>query len=70
MLVDQCHSFMHQFSLQYGAFDFILDQIEYSEPVFLECNPAGEFSFLDDLLDNRPSSLLGKLLVEFALDQR
>lgn len=65
-IINRALSYLGHFGLHYGAFDFILDDRHENAPVFLECNPAGEFGFLDDLLDKQPSSLLGELLVSLA----
>ena len=62
--VDRCRCFLRRFSLEYGAFDFITHPDMSIEPVFLECNPAGEYGFLDGILDNQPSILIGQQLVE------
>jgi len=57
-------SFAQSFGLDYGAFDFILQSDTDQDPVFLECNPAGEFGFLDDVLDHEPSRAIGRLLTQ------
>lgn len=46
-LVDLCRRYRESFSLEYAAFDFMIDD----EVWFLEANQAGEFSFLDRSLD-------------------
>ena len=61
-------SFARELGLDYGAFDFILGSNAYPGPVFLECNPAGEFGFLDDVLDRQPSRMIGRLLARLASD--
>ena len=66
--VEQAMSFAREFELDYGAFDFILGSDSHSGPVFLECNSAGEFGFLDDVLDQQPSQMIGRLLTQLALD--
>lgn len=60
--VERAVSYAREFALDYGAFDFILGSQTHRGPVFLECNPAGEFGFLDDVLDRKPSRMLGELL--------
>ena len=50
-------AFVREFGLEYGAFDFILGSEEHAGPVFLECNPSGEFGFLDDVLEQAPSQI-------------
>ena len=64
--VDRAVSFAHEFGLDYGAFDFILGSKVHRGPVFLECNPSGEFGFLDDVLDRKPSQMIGRLLARLA----
>ena len=61
--------YVREFGLDYGAFDFILGSNGRREgPVFLECNPSGEFGFLDDALDRKPSELIGRLLARLVSD--
>lgn len=60
--VERALCFAQQFELDYGAFDLILGSKAHSEPVFLECNPAGEFGFVDDVLGCQPSEMIGRLL--------
>lgn len=55
-------SFAREYALDYGAFDLILGSKAHSGPVFLECNPAGEFGFLDEILCQKPSKMISKLL--------
>ena len=62
--VERAVSYTQEFGLDYGAFDFILGSKTYPGPVFLECNPSGEFGFLDDVLDQQPSQKLGRLLAQ------
>lgn len=68
--IGRCRSFLNRFSLQYGAFDFILNLDAPMEPTFLECNPSGDFGYLDDVLDRKPSSLIGEHLVMLAYDKQ
>ena len=63
-------AFVREFGLEYGAFDFILGSEEHVGPVFLECNPSGEFGFLDDVLGQAPSQLIGQVLAGLASDGR
>ena len=42
----QCHAYLRQMGLRYGAFDFI-ERVS-GEIVFLECNPSGQFMWLQD----------------------
>lgn len=62
-------AFAREFALDYGAFDFILGSESHRGPVFLECNPAGDFGFLDDVLGRRPSHTIAKLLVSLISDE-
>ena len=61
-------AFVRDFGLEYGAFDFILGSREHAGPVFLECNPSGEFGFLDDVLERMPSQLIGRVLAGLVSD--
>lgn len=63
-------SYADEFSLDYGGFDFILGSDDHTGPVFLECNPSGEFGFLDDALNCAPSSMIGRLLVQLYADTK
>ena len=64
--VDRVREFADEMHLNYGAFDFILGSELHNSPVFLECNPSGEFGFLDDTLSGEPSASIGRLLAELA----
>ena len=44
-LKDKILSFQKYFNLNYGAFDFIVDNDNVCW--FLECNPAGQFAWID-----------------------
>lgn len=63
-------AYAREFGLDYGAFDFILGSDSHAGPVFLECNPAGEFGFLDDVLHNEPTKHIGLLLARLATEHR
>jgi len=45
-----CRQYLGQLGLKFGAFDFIVS--EDGDWVFLECNEAGQFLFLEDRLPN------------------
>lgn len=64
-LCDQLYSFLKLLCLQMGVFDLKVSQ-ETSEPVFLECNPQGQFLFVEGLsgqpLAESMSSFLADLL--------
>lgn len=64
--VRSVQNYASRFGLDYGAFDFILPKATRGEPVFLECNPSGEFGFLDDVLEGAPSRLIAQRLSELA----
>ena len=65
MRIDQ---YMEAFSLDYGAFDFVLGSKARRGPVFLECNPSGEFGFMDDVLCSAPSQSIAQVLLKRAMD--
>ncbi len=46
-LTASCVKFLDHFGLRYGAFDFALDN--NADPWFLECNPAGQWGWLEEL---------------------
>ncbi len=58
--------YVRQVGLDYGAFDFMLGSQCHTEPVFLECNPSGEFGFLDEAMGGRPTRMIGRLLAGLA----
>lgn len=64
--LDRALRYAQCFGLDYGAFDLILDRKGHSSPVFLECNPSGDFGFVDDDLCRRPSVLIGQLVTQLA----
>lgn len=66
--VQKAIDYARAFDLEYGAFDFILGSSAHTDPVFLECNPSGEFGFLDDVLGGQPTRMIGQLLVRLASD--
>jgi glutathione synthase/RimK-type ligase-like ATP-grasp enzyme len=47
-VADHCVSFLSRMELGYGAFDLI--ETPDGEVVFLECNPSGQFSWLEETL--------------------
>jgi hypothetical protein len=46
-LVKRLHAYMRVFGLKFGCFDFIVDQ--NGEPVFLECNPNGQWLWVEEM---------------------
>ncbi len=61
--------YMNIFDLSYGAFDFVLGSQVYPGPVFLECNPSGEFGFMDDALCGEPSRSVAQMLLRKVADK-
>jgi len=59
-IADSCRVFMDQFGLRFGAFDFA-EQSDGSF-VFLECNPAGQWGWLEPPTGLRITESLVKLL--------
>lgn len=51
-----------EFGLNYGAFDFVIEPS--GEWVFLECNPAGQYSWLEEVVDVPITETLADLLAE------
>ncbi len=45
-LTDQLHAYVKRFGLAYGSFDFGITA--EGEPVFFECNPNGQFAWLEE----------------------
>ena len=66
--IERALTYARAFELDYGAFDFILGSPSHPGPVFLECNPAGEFGFLDDVLERQPSQMMGRFLARLVSD--
>jgi hypothetical protein len=46
-LHDRLHRYMKVFGLRFGCFDFAVSRS--GEPVFLECNPNGQWLWVEDL---------------------
>ena len=66
--VIKTNQYMETLGLNYGAFDFVLGSKAHSGPVFLECNPSGEFGFMDDILYNEPSRSVAQMLLKQVID--
>lgn len=60
-LPERCVSFLHGVGLGYGAFDLI--EKPDGEVVFLECNPSGQFSWLEKTLELPISDALAAALL-------
>ena len=67
--VANAQAYAREFGLEYAAFDFIIGSDAHVNPVFLECNPAGEFGFLDDALRGEPTRQIGRLLARLAIEE-
>lgn len=46
-LIDRIRAYMRVFGLKFGCFDFAVDQ--NGEPVFLECNPNGQWLWVEEM---------------------
>jgi ATP-grasp ribosomal peptide maturase len=44
-LTDECHAYLKRFGLVFGCFDFALTRSD--DPVFLECNPNGQWAWME-----------------------
>jgi glutathione synthase/RimK-type ligase-like ATP-grasp enzyme len=53
-VIDKCHKFLAYFDLEFGCFDFIVDQDDVYH--FLECNTNGQWMWIEDET-NLPISL-------------
>jgi len=58
---DACLRFLDQFGLKFGAFDFAIDEMGRSW--FLECNPAGQWGWLEELAGVPITATLVDLLI-------
>ncbi|GHE37244.1 ATP-grasp ribosomal peptide maturase [Streptosporangium violaceochromogenes] len=61
-LVDGCLAYLGEFGLRFGAFDFVLT--EDDAPVFLECNPNGQWGWLEDATGLPIAAAIADLLLE------
>lgn len=61
---EKCISFLGKFGLKYGAFDFV--EKPDGEMVFLECNPNGQYGWLEDQLGLPISSSIAAELIKIA----
>jgi hypothetical protein len=60
-LVAGCLGFLNHFGLKFGAFDFAVDKD--GQPWFLECNPAGQWGWLEQFTGMRITAALTDLLL-------
>jgi MvdD pre-ATP grasp domain len=58
---DRCIQFLRHYGLRFGAFDFVMD--DRDQFWFLECNPAGQWGWLEAFTDVRITSALVDLLL-------
>lgn len=61
---NKCFQFLGHYGLRYGAFDFI--ESEDGQITFLECNPNGQFIWLEDLLNLPISDAIVSELIKIA----
>jgi hypothetical protein len=60
-LADSCLGFLNQFGLKFGAFDFAIDM--EGRAWFLECNPAGQWGWLEQFTGMHITAALADLLL-------
>jgi glutathione synthase/RimK-type ligase-like ATP-grasp enzyme len=60
----KCMQFLGQYGLKYGAFDFVEDN--EGRTTFLECNPNGQFMWLEEILDLPISDAIADELIKIA----
>ncbi|MEV6863760.1 ATP-grasp ribosomal peptide maturase [Streptosporangium subroseum] len=63
-LADACHAYLGAFGLRFGAFDLALTRD--GVPVFLECNPNGQWGWLEDATGLPIAAAIADLLLEEA----
>ena len=61
---DKCLDFLRAFNLRYGAFDFIEDND--GRIIFLECNPNGQYGWLEQILHFPISKTIANTLIEIS----
>lgn len=62
MIKNKIRDFMDLFSLNFGAFDFIVDK--NGEWIFIELNPNGQWAWMDPEVDNAISDLFIQFLID------
>lgn len=60
--------FNQHFGLRYGIFDFIMN--EKNQLIFLECNPDGNWKWLDDKIGGHISDAFADLLGETTIKEK
>jgi glutathione synthase/RimK-type ligase-like ATP-grasp enzyme len=61
---EKCFKFLNAFGLAYGAFDFV--ETDDGQIIFLECNPNGQYGWLEDELGLPISESIADELVAIA----
>lgn len=61
---ERCVQYLGQMGLGFGAFDFI--ERPDGEVVFLECNPNGQYGWLEEALEIPVSAAIANELVKIA----
>ncbi|MEU0516938.1 ATP-grasp ribosomal peptide maturase [Streptosporangium sp. NPDC006007] len=61
-LADHCHTYLEDLGLRFGAFDFAFTNDDV--PVFLECNPNGQWGWLEEVTGLPISAAVADLLLE------
>ncbi len=62
---DKCIKYLGKYGLKFGAFDFI--ENKEGMITFLECNPNGQFKWLEDKLNFPISTAIGDELIKIAV---
>lgn len=65
---EKCFKFLGHYGLKFGAFDFVEDS--EGKITFLECNPNGQFGWLEERLNLPISSAISDELVKIAKCQK
>jgi hypothetical protein len=60
-LQDFCIRYLKSFGMQHGVFDFAVDQ--EGRVIFLECNPYGQYTFVEDASGQPLSAAMGELIM-------
>lgn len=63
-IAERCFRFLGRLGLKFGAFDFI--ETPEGEMIFLECNPNGQYGWLEDELGLPISSAIAAELIKIA----
>lgn len=61
-VADGCLAYLDELGLRFGAFDFALT--DDGAPVFLECNPNGQWGWLEDATGLPIAAAIADLLLE------